>query len=312
MSSPAKFHGFVIGVDIGATHCRAALFGPDGAMRHRLEKRFHPDGNWERDRDLLFRTIDDILSGEQASSLRAVGIGCFGPIDPERMTVREAPNRPSWQNAPLQESVATRYAVPVVLENDANVATYGEFRRGAGRGGSSLLGLTLGTGIGGGFVQDGRILIGASGMAAEVGHIYVGGDGIRCRCGAADCLETYASAEGIKRLYRDRAGGNGLSCHAIFHLARVGDAVALDTIDRSARILGRGIASLQKILDPERIALSGGLSRERDLFVEPAIAEARENVFPSARDHLEVVFAELGTDAGLVGAAELAFDSVRS
>ncbi len=158
---------------------------------------------------------------------------------------------------------------------------------------------------------DGEIQIGAHGMAAEVGHIYVGGRGIRCACGAVDCLEVYASGEGIKRQYRDRSGfPKEISCHAIFHLAREGDETARATIEESALFLGRGIASLQKTLDPETIVIGGGLSREWDLLVGPAVKEALDNVFPSVRESLRIVPASLGVDAGLVGAAELAITSL--
>ncbi len=307
MNGPGRFRRFVIGADLGATHCRAAIFSRKGEMGNRLEKRFPAGSSGEQDLETFYRIVDDLLAGEPGSALLAIGVGSFGPIDRERERVVEAPNRPGWIDVPVRALLANRYGVPVVLENDANVATFGEYRRGAGRGTESLLGLTLGTGIGGGFVRGGEILVGAAGMAVEAGHIYIGGDGIRCGCGAVDCLEVYASAEGIKKSYL-RASGvkEELSCHAIFHLAREGDETASATIARSAALLGRGIASLQKILDPERIIVGGGLSREWDLFVRPAAAEAVRFLFRTQRDRFDLRRADLGTDAGLYGAAELA------
>ncbi|MBN1826333.1 MAG: ROK family protein [Candidatus Eisenbacteria bacterium] len=300
-----RFSRFVVGVDLGATHCRAALFSPRGEMGNRLEKQL-PHGDADEQVRFFLVLLEDLLAGEELSGLLGIGIGSCGPIDRERETVLEAPNRPGWNNVPLRRRVEERFSVPVSLENDANVAAFGEHRRGAGRGVRSLLGLTLGTGVGGGFIQDGRILVGAGGMAGEVGHIYIGGEGIRCRCGAVDCLEVYASAEGIKRTYQRRLGEpKEISCHAIFHLAREGDRLASEVIREASVLLGRGIASLQKVLDPDRIVIGGGLAREWDLLVEPAIREARDSIFVSQRDRFEVLPASLGTDAGLVGAAEL-------
>jgi glucokinase len=313
MKRSTVWNRYVMGVDLGATTVRAALFSTDGRIGNRLETRFAPNGTGEEDRAVFFRVLEDLLAGEKRSGLLAIGIGSFGPLDRERTRIEEAPNRPSWKHYPLRASVEERLAVPVVVENDANAATFGEFRRGAGKGAESLLGLTIGTGIGGGFVSGGKILAGAWGNAGEFGHMYVGGEGVRCRCGALDCLEAYASAEGIKRAYRARAPGDpSLSCHGIFHLARSGDRIAVETIETAARLLGRAIASLQKAFDPERIVIGGGLSRERDLLVEPAIREAREHVFPAQRERFHASPAALGADAGLFGAAELALDSAKN
>jgi glucokinase len=312
MKDRSRFREFVMGVDLGATTCRAALYSPDGLSGTRLETRFPPEAGVEQDREVFFRLLEDLLSGERRAGLLAVGVGCFGPLDRDRTRIEEAPNRPTWKDAPLRSLVEERFGVPVILENDANAATFGEYRLGAGRGARSLLGLTIGTGIGGGFVADGKILGGAWGAAGEVGHMYVGGEGIRCRCGAVDCLESYASAEGIKRAYLARTDApRELSCHGIFHLARNGDRTAIEAIEAASRLLGRAIASLQKVLDPERIVIGGGLVREWDFFIEPAVREARGNVFASQKERLTVLPAELGPDAGLVGAGELARSLVR-
>lgn len=312
MNRSTRFHEYVIAVDLGATHCRAAIFSMSGVAGVRLETRFPSDADATADQAVFFRVLDDLLAGERRAGLLAVGVGSFGPLDRERATILEAPNRPGWKGVPLRSIVERRLGVPVALENDANVATFGEYRLGAGRGAHSLVGLTIGTGIGGGYVANDEILTGFCGSAAEFGHMYVGGEGVRCRCGAVDCLEAYASAEGIKRWYRAQGGASrDLSCHGIFHIAREGDRAASETIAGAARLLGRGIASLQKIFDPERIVIGGGLSREWDLFIEPAVREAAENVFAFQKERLQILPAALGPDAGLAGAAELARDLVR-
>jgi len=153
-----RFSRYVIGVDLGATHCRAALFSPEGEMGSRLEKKL-PHGDAEEQIRFFLGMLDDLLAGEELSGLLGVGIGSCGPVDRERERVLEAPNRPGWTDVPLRRRVEERFSVPTVLENDANAAAFGEYRRGAGRGAASLLGLTLGTGVGGGYVRDGRILV---------------------------------------------------------------------------------------------------------------------------------------------------------
>lgn len=295
-----------IGVDLGATNCRAALFDRKGELLGRRE--IASVGGLDPDDAVvqLARLVETLLGHEGGPwKLLGVGIGCPGPIDRDREIILEAPNMPGWKMVPLRSMLEKKLSVPVVLENDANVAVYGEYARGSGRDVDSLLGLTLGTGIGGGYVEEGRIVCGAHGMAWEVGHLYVGGEGIRCGCGAVDCLEVYASGEGIKAWYERRSGATGRSSREIFSLAASGDDDARHAVSGAATLLGRALASLQKIIDPERIILSGGLSRERELLVAPAAEEARRNLFVTSTQHFDLKEATLGTDAGLHGAAEL-------
>ncbi len=297
-----------IGVDLGATNCRAALFYVSGEPVARRE--IPSVGSCKQDEavERLAQLVTDLAGGqEERVELRGVGIGCPGPIDREREVVLEAPNMPSWDHVPLRSLLENKLGVPVALENDANIAVYGEYMCGSGKNVKSLLGLTLGTGIGGGFVEDGRIICGAHGMAWEVGHMHAGAEGIRCGCGAIDCLEVYASGEGIKRWYARERGSEEHSCRDVFHLAGQGDEIASRVVSGAAVLLGRALASLQKIIDPEAIILSGGLSRERDLLLKPAEEEARRNLFASSTQDFDLKEATLGTDAGLYGAAELIF-----
>ncbi len=132
MKPPGTFPRFVIGIDLGATNCRAALFSPEGEMGNRLERRFSPAGERDKEEKALLQLLDDLLEGERKERLLAVGIGSFGPLDLERNRILEAPNRPAWQNVPLRSLVEKHLSVPVFLENDGNVAALGEYRRGAG------------------------------------------------------------------------------------------------------------------------------------------------------------------------------------
>ncbi len=300
----------VIGIDLGATNCRAGFFV--GNEPPSLREEIPSVGQFpvEEGVSRLVDLVDSIRRQEGVGSVEALGIGSPGPIDPTRSVIREAPNMPAWHDVPLRDLLQDRLGLPVFLENDANLAVLGECRRGAGVGAESVLGLTLGTGVGGGFVQGGRLWTGANGMALEVGHIYVGGEGIRCACGALDCLELYCSAEGIKRWYTRRTGNTDPSSHRIFEAARKGEKAALEVVQGASLLLGRAIASLQKTLDPERILVSGGLSREWDLLVGPAAEEAKRGLFRGVAEHFDLRPAALGTDAGLYGAAELALSSV--
>ncbi len=301
-----------VGIDFGATNCRAALFSESGELKLRREIPSvggrPPDEAPERLAELVRALLDEAGGGVR---LLGVGIGCPGPIDREREIILEAPNMPLWTRVPLRSMLEDRLSVPVLLENDANLAVLGEYARGSGRNVDSLLGLTLGTGIGGGFVIGGKIVCGAHGMALEVGHLYIGGDGLRCGCGATDCLELYTSGEGIKSWYSRLSGRSGLSCRDVFALARKGEEDAASVVSGAARLFGRALASLQKVLDPERVVLSGGLSREREMFLIPAEEEAKRNLFVTSSQYFDLKEATLGTDAGLHGAAELILSRMR-
>ncbi len=300
-----------VGVDLGATNCRAALFLAGGKLLGRREIPSVGDRPPGEGVDALATLVESLLREAPATAVvRGVGIGSPGPIDLAAEVVLEAPNMPAWNRVPLRHLLEERLSIPVRLGNDANLAVFGEFVHGSGRDVDSLLGLTLGTGIGGGFVKGGVIDRGAHGMAWEVGHLYVGGEGLVCACGSIDCLELYASGEGIKNGYLRRARGEELSCRDVFAAARGGDRTAGEVILLAATLLGRALGTLQKVIDPERIVLSGGLSREREMLVEPAIAEARRNLFRTSLQHIDIKEAELGVDAGLYGAAELIFSSM--
>ena len=309
MSGPA------IGVDLGGTKIAAGLVDPDGTMRRTETTPTPSDPAQIPDAvaELVGRlTVDQTVVG--------VGIGAAGFVDADRATVRFAPNI-EWRDEPLAERVAAQVDLPVVVENDANAAAWGEFRFGAGSDVQDLLFVTLGTGVGGGIVNDGALLRGAYGMGAEVGHLRVVPDGLECGCGQRGCIEQYGSGTALVREARRHAasgapearaladlasGDRGIDGRGVTALAQDGDPLARRLLADVGRWTGEAIASLAAILDPAVIAVGGGVAEAGDLVMEPmAVAFASHLTARAHRVVPELRRASLGTDAGIVGAADL-------
>jgi glucokinase len=244
--------------------------------------------------------------------LPTVGVAVAAFLDRDRETVFFSPNI-SWQNFPLKAAVETRLGVPVVLENDANAAGWGEFRFGAGRGVQSMIMLTIGTGVGGALVDDGRLLVGAFGMAAELGHIIIEPGGRLCGCGNFGCLEQYASGTALMRDARERLGDEFLTQSGLTELLVQGNSHALGALEGVARAMGRGIASLVAVTDPELIVIGGGVASAGDLLLAP-IRESFLDTYGAGakRPVATIAVATMGNTAGAVGAADLARAQITS
>jgi glucokinase len=220
---------------------------------------------------------------------------------------------------PLRDLLASRVPLrPVVVDNDGNCAAIGETWVGAAVGCRHVVCLTLGTGVGGGLVLDGRVYRGAHGVGAEVGHLVVAADGEPCSCGGRGCLEAYASGTAVARMARSRLtndtatastlrelGSNVLRAEDVTEAAAAGDTLAREILAEAGRMLGCGLTSLVHLLEPELVIVSGGLAEAGDLILAPARAELRRRAFPASVRHVKVLPAKLGNDAGLVGAAAL-------
>ncbi|HMA45802.1 MAG TPA: ROK family glucokinase, partial [Frankiaceae bacterium] len=254
--------------------------------------------------------------------VEAVGIGAAGFVDRNRATVLFAPNL-AWRDEPLRDEVGARVGLPVVVENDANAMAWGEYRFGAGRGQDDLVCVTIGTGIGGGIVLDGALYRGRYGIGAEPGHVQVVPDGHRCGCGNRGCWEQYASGRALVREAREIAavtparaarllelgGGEpeGIGGPEVTRAAREGDLAALECFAVVGRWLGQGLADLAAVLDPGRFVVGGGVSEAGEMLLTPARAAFRLALTGRGhRPEAEIVLAELGAAAGLVGAADLA------
>ncbi len=246
----------------------------------------------------------------------AVGVSVPGPLNVRTGVVYAAPHVKAWRRFPLRRQLERILKRTVIVENDANAWTLGEYWRGAARGCQNVVLLTLGTGIGGGLIVDGKIVHGRTGMAAELGHVCVEADGMPCDCGSRGCLEAYASASGLcgllkRRLgveeaelpakYLDRAGE--FSARGLTRAARAGDLIAIEMFEIAGRYLGVAIASFINTFNPEKIVIGGGVAGALSLMRRAMMREVRARAFAEAVAQARIVKAALGPEAGVVGAA---------
>lgn len=308
----------LIAVDLGGTSIRAARFGPSGppALAHVKIPTLASEGP----EAVIGRIVDAIhqVAPATAADLR-VGIGAPGPLDPRRGVILEAPNLPGWVNLPLRDILQDRLGCPLAVGNDANLAALAEWRFGAGRGTQDMLFLTISTGIGGGVITDGQLLIGHRGLAAELGHMTVDRNGPLCGCGHRGHLEALASGPAIARRAQElieqghpsclaqRPGGTPLSAEAVGEAARDGDALARGVLQDAGEAIGLHLANLVHAFDPELIVLGGGVIQVGPLLLESIERSLRTHILhPAYLQGLRLVPAALGDDVGLIGAMVLA------
>jgi glucokinase len=309
----------VLGVDIGGTDIKLGIVTETGEIRESGKIPTEPAAGPEAAASRVRRWIADVASG--AGPVVAAGVDCAGLIDGERGFLHTSPNLPGWEDIPLASIFARELVCPVVVENDANAAAYGEWARGAGRGMRDFVCLTLGTGVGGGIIVNGALYRGASGFAGEIGHTIVVVDGPPCTCGNRGCLEALISARAIveRALGMLRAAGGarprwgpGLTVEEISRAASSGDAVAVEALAETGRYLGVGLANIVHMLAPEAIAVGGGVSGAGDFILAPARATLRDSVMDEALASVRVVPAELGNRASFIGVSLLAFSRVNA
>ncbi|MFT3798765.1 ROK family glucokinase [Microbacterium sp.] len=304
-----------VGIDIGGTKIAGGVVDADGTIVERLRVPTPADTG-----ALAAAVADMVRTLAGRHDIHAVGVAAAGFIDRTRSIMLHAPNI-DWHDEPLRAAFEARIGRPVTLENDANAAGWGEFRFGAGRGTTDLVMITLGTGVGGAVIVDGRLLIGAHGSAAELGHLnYVRG-GRPCGCGQRGCLEQYASGRALQLELNDVADAGGIGAplaaqrtakgkipaSALALLLSEQDAGALEAVRRVATAVGEACGAFQAVLDPELIVLGGGVADLGEVLLEPTRI-AYEAALPGFGDRPQARFvtAALGNDAGLVGVADLA------
>jgi len=305
----------VIGVDLGGTNIKAGAVSYDGTVLFRCRTATEGHRGPEAVVDRIAQAIRDCLAGVEDGRRRAAGVcvGSPGPLDLKNGVVLTAPNLPGWVNIPLRAMIEERAGLPCVVENDANAAALGEQWMGAGKGADSLVLFTLGTGIGGGIVLNGRIWHGFTGVAAEIGHMSIHPDGPACNCGGRGCIEAYASATAMVRRMRETiaAGRNTilarkadkLTARNIHEAAVAGDQAALENVQMTGFYLGVAIANILNVLNPEVVALSGGVTAAGDMLLKPIQETVRERALEAARQGVKICFTRLGDDAGVIGAA---------
>jgi glucokinase len=314
---------WIVGVDLGGTNIVVGLLPIEGGDVLGLrvlptESQRGPKFVVDRMIDMVEQAIAEVLRerGGTRDQVAGVGIGSPGPLDRKAGMVINTPNL-GWRNFPLRDLIANAVNLPATLDNDANCATYGEWWLGAGRGVDTLVGLTLGTGIGGGIVLDGQIYHGCSDVAGEIGHMTIDSTGRRCKCGNYGCLEAYASGpaialramEGIEAgaesILADMVGGRleEISAATVYEGVVAGDDYANEVMKDTAKFLGAGIANIINILNPEMVVIAGGVTRAGDHLFVPLRAEVRRRAFRSAEERCSIVSGVLPGTAGVVGAA---------
>ncbi len=304
----------VMGVDLGGTNIKAGVVSPEGEVAARCNAPTHAELGPEAVAGNICETVRRCASraGVELASLAGIGIGSPGTIDLEAGVVLFSPNLPGWHDIPLREMVRGELGLPCVLDNDGNVAALAEQWRGAGRGASAVVLLTLGTGIGGGIVLDGRIWHGADGVAGEVGHMSINPDGPRCGCGNRGCLEVYGSATAmVRRMKESIAAGaettlaevDELTAREIHRAAVAGDAAARENVEATGRYLAVGVSNLLHLLNPRVVAFSGGVTAAGDMLLNPLVDEVGRRTLGASRRNVRICFSKLPNDAGLLGAA---------
>lgn len=308
---------YTIGVDLGGTNVRVGIVSSKGKILYSLKSPIPR----KRNRKTLLHHIAELVEGnldwakQKKLKIQGIGLGSPGVLSIKKGIVRQSPNLPEWVNVSIAQYFKKRFKLPFVLENDANAAALSEAWIGAGKKANSVICVTLGTGVGGGIVLNHKIWHGYNDGGGEIGHIVIRDQGEKCRCGNWGCLEVYASATGIvryakkllkttetKSFLRDQP----ISSQAIFAAARKKDRLALKVTQHAAEMLGAGLASLVHIFNPEIIVVGGGVSLNKNLF-PPLRAAVKKRCFTQLTQHLKIVPAQLGDNAGLIGAARAYF-----
>jgi len=314
----------IIALDIGGTHFRVMLTGLDHRLRQHIRKHTRAAEGPQAVIDRLVAAVNDVLGGRNHRRVLGVGVAAPGPIDPWQGVIHNPPNLTGWDGLPLRDILHERLGMPVWAGNDANLAALGEHRFGHGRGVDNLVYLTISTGIGGGIVSDGKLLLGEHGLAAEVGHMVLEPTGPACECGRRGCLEALASGPAIARRASERiaAGepsqlasivgpsGSTLTAEQVVEAARHGDRVASEVIEQAATYVGLAVTSLVHLLDPALVVIGGGVSNAGDLLFEPLRRTVQTHTMPIYREGVQILPTALGDDVGLWGAVALVADNV--
>jgi len=311
----------LLGIDVGGTTVKLAFIDEEGTVEGKWEIKTNRKDNgkyiMQDVADSVLKKMDEWKIDKK--QLLAAGVGAPGYIDVKNGVIVEAVNL-GWKNYPIQEELEQLLKIPVVVDNDANLAAGGEKWKGAGEGAKNLLAVTLGTGVGGGIIAGGEIIHGEKGLAGEIGHITaVKNGGARCNCGKLGCLETVASATGIARLgyeavqrkpeghlkkVLDEVGT--ISAKDVFDGAKKGDTIALHVVKESTSHLGFVLANLANALNPETIVIGGGVSKAGDFLIDYIRESFNQFAIPKIAKETTLKIAKLENDAGVIGAAWLA------
>ena len=310
---------YYVGIDLGGTNTKIGVVDKEGNKIFTTTIKTESIDGYE----ISLNRIADILKENlkeyeiPLENVGGVGIGVPGPVV-QTQIVKFFANFPWPENLNLAEEFEKRIGLKVRVDNDVNVITLGEMWKGAGKGHSNVLGIAIGTGIGGGIIVNGQLVSGKTGTGGEIGHTKLVKDGKLCGCGQKGCWEAYASATGLireaqgrlivnkKNLLYEMTKGRELEAKDVFDAAKAGDEFSVDIVDYEAEYLAMGIGNLLNTLDPEIVVLGGGVSLAGDFLIDRVKENLKKYALPSALEGLKIVQAELGNDAGILGAAYLA------
>lgn len=311
----------IIGIDLGGTTVKLAIITEDGMIQQKWSILTNITEEGSKIVPSIIESINKHLASYQLKpeDFLGIGMGSPGTIDMEKGTVVGAYNLNWKTEQPVKKLIEEGTNIPFALDNDANVAALGESWKGAGESDADVIFLTLGTGVGGGIIVDHKLVHGNDGAAGEIGHVTVEPDGYLCTCGKRGCLETVASATGIVHLARDFAetyagdsilkynidDGQLITAKDVYELAKENDELAVAVTEKVGYYLGLACSHLANILDPSTIVLGGGVSKAGDILLETVRPYFNEFTFPTVRNKVDIRLAELGNDAGVIGAASL-------
>lgn len=313
---------YVVGVDFGGTHLRAALVNENGEIIERVKRKTMGHLGQDAVFDRIAQAVRDVADKmKEGDSLEGVGVIAPGPLDPFRGLVFYAPNL-KWKNVPLSDGLYQRLGCPVWAGNDANLAALAEHRYGAGKGLKNMIYITVSTGIGGGVIINDEMLLGTNGQAAEVGHMQIMPEGPLCGCGNRGCVESVASGTNMARIAKERLQHGvesslqehegEITAKEVVLAAANGDQMALELLQQAGSYIGMAVANLVHLFNPQRFIFGGGVSNAGDLLFDPIRRAAKRRTMPNYHGTFDIVAAELGDNVGLLGAAALAFSKAKA
>ena len=319
---------YIIGIDLGGTNIKGAIFNAKfKTIRENsilTEASQGPDHVLSRIKEMIKDLINH--AGVSLNSIRCMGLGIPGLLDPNRGLSIFSPNFPGWENIHIVDSMKNHFDFPVFIDNDVRVNLYGEWKYGVGIGYKNIVLITLGTGLGSGIVNDGKILYGTTFSAGEIGHMNMYRNGRPCRCGSSGCLGRYVSAIGMVNTFKEKlqVGRTSIVQNWINHkhdqveafmiseAYDQGDSLAIEVMHETGTLLGFGLANVINLLNPEIVIIGGGMSAAGDRLLKPVRDAINKHTLKLSRNACKVVQADLGSKAGMIGAAAYAYEKART
>ena len=309
-----------IGIDVGGTNVKIALVDGDGKIIYSNSVPTYAQMGYEYTVNNIKQAIKDLMkeTNTEAKDIQGIGFDFPGQVDCKTGVVKLAPNIPGWVNVPIAQMIEDEFHIPTRIDNDVRCAALGELKFGAGRGCENFVCITVGTGIGSGLVINGKVVRGAANAAGELGHIKLQmEDGPLCGCGDSGCLEAFASGPSIVAMaqeylkggksakFRELAGDGEITPYIVAKAAEAGDPVAKRIFEKMGYYIGMGLTSVINLLNPEKIIIGGGVAECGDLLSDPIRRTINDRAMKVQRESVEIVPAELGNSAGVIGASML-------